>query len=348
MPPGTHKLFMDNNLNGLGLFVGISFRQKAANAVWRPTDVARILSEAASRNAYMQTVKLDGVMPDPDTVHGDAKEVMLAGYHEAFLTLTGRIADRIARGGCGRTILILDLTHEPFYGRTQSRWIHGYRPRPGSRGSWMYAAASIATEDGQRRFIDAFPVGVLGNVMERIVRKLLDNLPEGLLGNVSAVLLDRGFASEGVVKLLEARKLPYLMLCPEWSTVKKAIRGTKGAYSRQEFTVGETQATLVLRKDNNRDFWWKFLTNMGFYHYSRYVHEYRKRWNIETGFRMQDEARIKTKSVEVTVRYFLFLAAMVLYNVWKGGDGRTPFKRFLMLSSLEMLGVECIGVPGPT
>lgn len=337
---------MSNNQKELGLFIGLSFTPKAPNVVWYPTDIAKILSEAADRSTYMETVKLP-FMPDPDTVHIRIEETKIIEYHQTFQNLTSGILDKIIKKGV-KTILIFDFTYEPFYGETQTVWIHGYRPKRGCRGSWLYAAASIVTETGNRYFVDSFPIDCLHTDAEKALEKLFNNLPKQLMKQVKAVLLDRGFASEAVVKLLEARKLPYLILCPEWSTVKDAIRNTDGSYSRQEFKVGGTKTTLVLRKDDKKGFWWKFLTNMDFYHYARYVKEYRKRWNIETGFRVQDEARIKTKSTEITVRYFLFLVGMTLYNVWKEDDSGMPFKRFLMLNSLELLGVECVEACGPT
>ena len=43
---------------------------------------------------------------------------------------------------------------------------------------------------------------------------------------------------------------------------------------------------------------------------------YKQRWQIETDFRVQDEARIKCKSKEIKIRYFLFLYELMLQAIW--------------------------------
>lgn len=43
---------------------------------------------------------------------------------------------------------------------------------------------------------------------------------------------------------------------------------------------------------------------------------YKKRWIIETQFRVQDEARIKCKSKEMKIRYFLFMFQQMLQTQW--------------------------------
>src|SRR3989339_2226841 len=46
------------------------------------------------------------------------------------------------------------------------------------------------------------------------------------------------------------------------------------------------------------------------------IKTYKKRWRIETQFRVQDEARIRCKSSEMKIRYFLFLFEQMLQTIW--------------------------------
>ena len=59
------------------------------------------------------------------------------------------------------------------------------------------------------------------------------------------------------------------------------------------------------RSEKNYD--WVFVTNVKEVLLENLVVTYKKRWRIETQFRVQDEARIKCKSKEMKIRYFLFL-----------------------------------------
>ena len=43
---------------------------------------------------------------------------------------------------------------------------------------------------------------------------------------------------------------------------------------------------------------------------------YKKRWRIETNFRVQDEAKIKCKSTEMKIRYFFFMFEQLLQTIW--------------------------------
>ena len=62
------------------------------------------------------------------------------------------------------------------------------------------------------------------------------------------------------------------------------------------------------------------------------IKKYKKRWQIETDFRVHDEARIKSKSNELIVRYFYFLVSLALMANWQVNRILHPeicFKRYL-------------------
>ncbi len=44
--------------------------------------------------------------------------------------------------------------------------------------------------------------------------------------------------------------------------------------------------------------------------------EYRKRWGIESGFRVQDNVQAKTTSTNYAVRTVYLMLSIFLYNVW--------------------------------
>ena len=59
--------------------------------------------------------------------------------------------------------------------------------------------------------------------------------------------------------------------------------------------------------------------------------EYSKRWNIETGFRVHDEVKIKSKSKHSLIRFFYHLIGMLLIILWrlKNKTKYYVFKRYL-------------------
>ena len=76
---------------------------------------------------------------------------------------------------------------------------------------------------------------------------------------------------------------------------------------------------------------WVFATNVEYVLLENLVVIYKKRWRIETQFRVQDEARIKCKSKDIKVRYFFFLFEQMLQVQWMCfHKNEIPFKEFII------------------
>ncbi|MFP3256045.1 MAG: hypothetical protein RXP30_06430, partial [Thermoplasmata archaeon] len=61
------------------------------------------------------------------------------------------------------------------------------------------------------------------------------------------------------------------------------------------------------------------------------VGKYKIRWRIENIFRLQDEATIKSKSLNINVRYFLFAYEQVLEAIrYLYFSEEISFKRFII------------------
>ena len=295
----------------------------ARNSVWEERDFAMLLREAASHDTYTETIKSDN-LPDPDTLHIRIHDTELERLHSAFFELTKNNVKKVKNK---RVILIIDITYEPFYGKSSSIYIHAYKPEKGCNGSFKFLTAFILVDD-EKYFLDSVPLNVFSNETEE-VEGILDRVKTMRL-NVGVVLMDRWFANSLVIRLLERHKLKYLMMCKKDHRIQRILLSVKDC-ARMSYSVKDVRMTLVVKKTEDCD--WTFFTNLGLYHLIEYIKVYRKRWNIETGFRVQDEARIKTKSLGIKVRYFVFLIAMLLYNIWKKlreVGVRMQFKRFLI------------------
>ena len=61
------------------------------------------------------------------------------------------------------------------------------------------------------------------------------------------------------------------------------------------------------------------------------IAKHKFRWHIETMFRVQDECRIKTKSKDIRVRYFLFAYKQLVESIWYlFYHEEVSFKKYLM------------------
>jgi len=147
---------------------------------------------------------------------------------------------------------------------------------------------------------------------------------------IIAFLFDRGFGTWGVIHKLRELKVPYLIF---W---KK-----QGNWYKEHFDELEDGGYKIIHRENkyngdktnykvNSDFVlikqleydgkkldWIFATNLKLKKATSYVKLYKKRWGIETIYRVTDKIRIYTTSTNCVIRYFLFMFTCFVYNIWR-------------------------------
>jgi transposase len=82
---------------------------------------------------------------------------------------------------------------------------------------------------------------------------------------------------------------------------------------------GETTLTIlkqIIDPSNEKVFDWAFATNQNEIDPDYIVPTYKGQWRIETGFRVQDEVHIKSKSKDTKIRFFYFIYEQVLQLLW--------------------------------
>ena len=89
--------------------------------------------------------------------------------------------------------------------------------------------------------------------------------------------------------------------CPAWRVIIPGF-----------FRAGEKGRKAGSREEEPEERYIAFATNRPGIDVDRYA----ERWMIETGFRMVENERVRTRSRSVTVRTLCFLYSLVLYNAW--------------------------------
>lgn len=232
--------------------------------------------------------------------------------------------------GFKEVFIAIDGKKDLFYGKTAGLGARGIKRENGTNFAWEYLTVSIVTPIHiplmATRYYQGADLADLCIELLEYVRTL--NL------NVNLVLFDRGFKNAKLIDYLESRnnKKPwkYLIFASKDDSIKEYIRktkedGKKWAAYKHEFSYGykkstwKPSTTYVVCTDvyqNNKGEWQDmvFATNLrpGYY----LVKKYKKRWNIETGFRVMEEAKIKTKSVNKLMRLFYFLLRALLCLLW--------------------------------
>jgi len=305
-------------------FLNINF-SFAPNSSWKAGDYSNLLSLAVGNLTYLETIN-SPFLPNADSFHLHLTETGISELHNNFRFITKEQLKRL-----GKVILIIDETHEPYYGSKKDAWVHDYKPEKGCTGSYKFMCVSVLKGE-KRFFVDAVPLSVFSDT-KKILREMLSYLKTIVC--IKVVLMDRGFNSGEIIDIFEDLRLKYLMLYRETAGVKPLIEKTKN-YGKQKYLVNkkhETNLVIIKEQIKGKEIVWIFATNLG--NCFSYIKLYKKRWNIETGFRVCDEARIKTKSRKIETRYFLFLIAFLFYNGWKTFCNE-PLKRVLLELTMKI------------
>lgn len=230
-----------------------------------------------------------------------------------------------------RFLLSFDTTKDAFYGDVSkvkdSLYLHHGSIARGSEYYYEYLTVTITCVGKMNYILDGvmIPMGCyIEDVVFDMIKFLLDNIP------VETVLFDRGFDSWGIIHKLQQLPVKYLIFWKkqgDW--YKESLDELKdgeyttivhhGTYNRGK-TTHKVSSRFVLIKQleyEGKIYDWLFATNLDKTTAASYVKQYKKRWAIETIFRVTDDIRIYTTSTDALTRYFLFMFTCLVYNIWK-------------------------------
>ena len=289
-------------------------------------EFAELLAEASSRNTYIETLSNRA-----DTLHYHIAKGYVEYSDKEFYNL---VEKKIKKLHLGAVDIIVDITSENFYGKSTGLYLHNWTGEEGVEAKYHYLIAGILF----RNKIYPFYAAILriGTFKAELLGKICD-LCNKLNLKVRFMKLDRGFYSGEVIDALELKGMNYLIFARKSSLFKCILEATnKRVVVKHEIKykkaksshIAETNIALVKDVEG---YDWVFATNVFLRDARKYVGLYRKRWNIETMFRVHDEARIKSKSVNPLVRLFYFMISMLLLFIWNlHSKEECPFKRFVI------------------
>ncbi len=232
--------------------------------------------------------------------------------------------------------LAIDLTLIPYHGQPQHDPKEVYRSKAKSGTSHFHAYASAYLVLAGQRYTVALTPVEQGEKMQEVVKRLL-RLARKAGIRATLLLLDRGFYSVGVIRYLQAARMPFVMPAVargrKPSKKQKATgirafaqckRSTWGEHTLQEPGKRKARVQIGVHCGNYRGRWKKRGRFAWVYAYwgirpgtTRWLAEsYRLRFGIETSYRQMNEARIRTCSRDPLKRFFYVALALYLRNVW--------------------------------
>jgi len=323
---GTLKHFINNAL-------GLSYEDKEITGY----ELLTPLLEASSNNTYVETVSNKA-----DILYLRIKKSLRSMMSSAYLNHIRRVSAKLGLKKKS-VILAFDYTDEDFYGVVQGLDIYGWKKKDAVTGKFKFLTCSIISDEIPEKIpLITLPMGV-GHYKSSVILHCLD-LIRDYIGKIKLILFDRGFYDNDLMYELSKMRYPFLIFVPKRPEYKEFLKELEQGKTIvvHNYTVNKDKSTyqgekyLAFLKEiydprSEKKYDWIFATNVEKVLLGNLLSTYKKRWRIETQFRVQDEARIKCKSKEMHVRYFLFLFEQMLQVNWMCFyKEEASFKKFII------------------
>ncbi len=317
----TNRMVFNNRIlkHFINKSLGVSPKTNAVSGF----ELIAPLLESAACNTYIETVG-----DKADTLYLRVKESLYEMTTYSYLDYIERLSDKFSWKN-KEFMLAFDYTDEEFYGDVQGLEIHGWKKEGAITGKFKFLTCSIVSDDiAQKIPLLSLPIQI-GHYKSHVISHML-TLIKPHIGEVKLLLFDRGFYDKDLMYELIQLKYPFLIFVPKHKDKKEIlypleegdkftvfwdseVNKDKTKYSF-EFFLTFMKQIYSPRLDASFD--WVFATNTDAIALEEMIKTYRKRWRIETSFRVQDEAQIKCKSKEMKIRYFLFMFEQMLQTQW--------------------------------
>jgi len=230
-----------------------------------------------------------------------------------------------------KLIVSFDTTKEAFYGEQSKaedkKYLHEGSIINESNFYYEYLTCSITSNNVSKYILDAIIIPC-GYYVEDYVKKMIEFVKQHLV--IDVVLFDRGFSSWGLIYELNKLGVKFMIFwrkSGEWykddfeslkdGEFKRILREKK--YNRNKSNYKVTCQFVLIKQFEyeKKKYDWIFATNLCKNKSEDYVKRYKKRWCIETIYRITDDIRIFTTSTNAITRCFLFAFTCFIYNVWR-------------------------------
>lgn len=220
----------------------------------------------------------------------------------------------------------IDLTNDPYYGKTDSsneKYVIRSQAKKSTNSFYSYISLYI-TNKNERFTVSVLPVEKKKPMVEYLCYFL--DLIKRLNFKIRVLCLDREFYSIDVFEFLQSNGVPHIVpVVKKGEKMKQILRGNKARSTQYVMKNSKKKILLDIIIDvkylkGKRDK--KGCENLGFVVFGvkwsprKVSTVYRRRFAIESSYRMRNVVRPKTSSKNTTIGYFYALVSFLLKNIW--------------------------------
>ena len=223
---------------------------------------------------------------------------------------------KLARKVVGReeVEIAIDSTDWLYYGKEVPGVVR-VQPREGTSRGFKFMTVNIV-EPGLRFTVAIKPIFEFSDEV-KILEELIRNVKRWF--RIRCVYLDRHFFVAKFIAKLQELGLKFIMPAIKNPKVKKLMERFDAPTIVRYHMEGNDGRKVcfnlfILETEDGQKV--AFASNYPYYYESIIREKYKKRWGIETSYRVKTELRLKTCSRNYVVRFFMFVLSVLLYNAW--------------------------------
>jgi hypothetical protein len=305
----------------------MSGRQYEAEDIW---DV--LIAAAVERVTAETACNLLAEAPSPNTVRSVISEML--GDETALAHLEQRLNDLLVARLPKKLLhrarpAAIDLTEIPYHGQHEPEDEYIRRSRAKAGTTHFHCYGTLYLLKGNKRYTLALTLVRRGDKMVDVVQRLLQRAK--MVGlKPRRLYLDRGFDNNGVVAYLKQQpfaSIIALTIRGKQSGTRTLLTGRRSyqtTYTRASTQYGEQTFTVVVVCKYSQGRYGR----QGIYHFAyiligqmnmdpcQVFELYRRRFGIETSYRLMNTMRARTSSTSVSLRLFYVALALLLLNLW--------------------------------
>ena len=220
----------------------------------------------------------------------------------------------------------IDFVNIPYYGEEENKR-DTIKTKPKQGTSRFYAYASIYLILSNKRYTLALKYIRQGETLKDTIDFLLEEV-ESIGFKIKGLYLDREFFTVDVINYLQERNTPFIIPCVKRGRsggIRNLFVGRKSYSTEYTMRSGDGEATFTTHimvkysKDKYK--------SKGIKYFPYAVHgmdvpvkktfkEYRKRFGIESSYKLMNQARARTSTKKPVLRLLYVGLGLLLVNIW--------------------------------
>ncbi len=274
--------------------------------------------ESASNDLKLKNP--DKRIPSSDTINNYIKSNSIEYILSAYRKINNNLIDMLNLRGTTHDVAI-DFHDIPYYCDKNTPAVRGIKAKNGT--SWGYSFCTIDMIGSTKLTLDVIDINGLAKNYGMLIESLLKRV-SGMDIQIGTLFMDREFFHIDPISIAHKLHVNYMIAVRSNKKINRILDehkkkfGVTSTIFKYNFDKGGPTFNIVAvvnpnydpkaKKGNGNKEYHLFATNLGMNSISEFIkkipEEYRKRWNIETGYRVKNEFKIRTCSTSPVARTF--------------------------------------------